>query len=111
MSNSLSNITQLFRGFPGSSEVKNLPAKQETQVPSLEKKMATHPSILAWRIPMDREAWQATVHRVAKELEHDLASKQQLASKKDKTLSPQAVSIAAVKHLDTGGFTFICRTH
>ena len=45
MSNSLSNITQLFRGFPGSSEVKNLPAKQETQVPSLEKKMATHPSI------------------------------------------------------------------
>ena len=28
--------------------------------------MATHSSILAWRIPMDREAWQATVHRVAK---------------------------------------------
>ena len=37
--------------------VKNLPAMQETQVRflgrevSLEKKMATHPSILAWRIP------------------------------------------------------------
>ena len=28
--------------------------------------MATHSSILAWRIPMDRRAWQATVHRVAK---------------------------------------------
>ena len=27
---------------------------------------ATHSSILAWRIPMDREAWEATVHRVAK---------------------------------------------
>ena len=27
--------------------------------------MATHPRILAWRIPMDR-AWQATVHGVAK---------------------------------------------
>ena len=27
--------------------------------------MATHSSILAWRIPMDREAWQATVHGVA----------------------------------------------
>ena len=27
--------------------------------------MATHPSILAWRIPMDRGAWQATVHGVA----------------------------------------------
>ena len=28
--------------------------------------MATHSSILAWRIPMDRGAWRATVHRVAK---------------------------------------------
>ena len=26
--------------------------------------MATHSSILAWRIPKDRGAWQATVHRV-----------------------------------------------
>ena len=26
--------------------------------------MATHSSILAWRIPMDRRAWQATVHGV-----------------------------------------------
>ena len=26
--------------------------------------MATHSSILAWRIPMDRGAWQATVHGV-----------------------------------------------
>ena len=26
--------------------------------------MATHFSTLAWRIPMDRGAWQATVHRV-----------------------------------------------
>ena len=25
-----------------------------------------HSSILAWRIPMDREAWQATVHGVTK---------------------------------------------
>ena len=24
--------------------------------------MATHSSILAWRIPMDRGAWRATVH-------------------------------------------------
>ena len=29
--------------------------------------MATHSSIRAWRIPMDREAWRATVPRVAKE--------------------------------------------
>ena len=44
---------------------------QETQVRSLgwedplEEGMATYSSILAWRIPMDRGAWQATVHGVA----------------------------------------------
>ena len=32
----------------------------------LEEGMATHCSILAWRIPMDRGAWQATVHEVSK---------------------------------------------
>ena len=32
----------------------------------LEESMATHSSVLAWRIPMDRGAWRATVHRVAK---------------------------------------------
>ena len=41
--------------------VKNLPATQETWVPSLiqedtlEKEMATHSSILAWRIPWTEE--------------------------------------------------------
>ena len=45
---------------------------QETQLRSLgwedplEKGMATHSSIPAWRIPMDRGAWQATVHGGAK---------------------------------------------
>ena len=32
----------------------------------LEQGMATHSSILAWKIPMDREAWEAIIHRVAK---------------------------------------------
>ena len=27
--------------------------------------VATHSSILAWRIPIDRGTWMATVHRVA----------------------------------------------
>ena len=31
-----------------------------------EKGMATHPSILAWENPMDRGAWWASVHGVAK---------------------------------------------
>ena len=52
--------------------VKNLPAVLETRVQSLgqenalEKGKATHSSILAWRIPMDRGAWWATVHGVTK---------------------------------------------
>ena len=33
---------------------------------TLEEGMATHSSILAWRIPMDRGAWQATIYGVAK---------------------------------------------
>ena len=32
----------------------------------LEEGMATHSSILAWRIPMDRETWWVIVHRVLK---------------------------------------------
>ena len=31
---------------------------------SLEEDMATHSSMLAWRIPMEGGAWRATVHRV-----------------------------------------------
>ena len=52
--------------------VKNPPVIRETWVQSLggedplEEGMATHSSILAWRIPMDRGAWRATVHGVAK---------------------------------------------
>ena len=59
-------------GIPSGSMVKNMPAKQETQVQSLggedplEEEMATYSSILAWRTPMDRGAWGATVPRVAK---------------------------------------------
>ena len=52
--------------------VKNPPVKQETQVwflgweDPLKEGLATRSGILAWRIPMNREAWQATVHGVAK---------------------------------------------
>ena len=60
-------------GFPQPKElVKNSPAMQETWVRSLgwedplEEDMATRSSILAWRIPVDREAWWATVHGVTK---------------------------------------------
>ena len=48
-------------GFPRGSVVKNPPAMQETQVRSLsqeyplEEEMATHSSILAWKIPLTEE--------------------------------------------------------
>ena len=66
------------RVFPGSRDslmaqmVKSLPAMQETWIWSLgkedplEKEMATHTSILAWKNPMDGGARQSTVHGVAK---------------------------------------------
>ena len=47
---------------------------QETQVQSLgqedilEKGMATHSSVLACKIPQNREAWWAIVHEIAKVL-------------------------------------------
>ena len=54
--------------------VKNLPAnardiRDAGPIPGwedpLEEEMANHSSILACRVPIDRGAWQATVHRVA----------------------------------------------
>ena len=56
-------------------QVKNLPAMQEMRETCiwslggedpLEEGMATHSSILAWRIPMDRGAWWAKVHGLMK---------------------------------------------
>ena len=52
--------------------VKNLPTMRETWVQSLgwedpqEEGMTTYSSIVAWRIRMDRGAWQATIHGVTK---------------------------------------------
>ena len=75
--------------------VKNLPAMRETWVQSLgwedpvEEGMVTNSSILSWRIPTDRGAWQAMVHGVA---ESDTT--EQLSIKQDYTdqitVEPQA---------------------
>ena len=52
--------------------LKNLPAMQETQVQSvdqedsLEKGMATHSSIRAWRIPWTEEPGGLQIHRIAR---------------------------------------------
>ena len=60
--------------FPGGSDSKE--SMWETWVQTLgwkdllEEGMATHSSILVWRIPMDRRAWQATNHGVTKSWTH-----------------------------------------
>ena len=52
--------------------VKKLPSMQKAPIQflgwedPLEEGKATHSSILAWRIPMDRGAWWAIVHSVTK---------------------------------------------
>ena len=62
----------VFLGTPGGSD-----SKESTynvgdlgSIPGLgrypEEGMATHSSILAWRIPMDRGAWRTIVQGVAK---------------------------------------------
>ena len=61
-------LTPVFMGLPGGSGSIESPAMWEFWVQSLgwedllEEGMATHSSILAWRIPMDRGSWQGTAH-------------------------------------------------
>ena len=68
-------------GFPGGSEVKNLPLMQETRVQSLgreaplEEEMATHPSILAWEIPWTEEP--AGLQSMGSQKESDRTTKRQ----------------------------------
>ena len=63
--------TPVFLGFPGGSEGEESLLQSGTLgfgsvgwEDSLEEGMTTHSSILAWRIPIDRGAWWATVHGV-----------------------------------------------
>ena len=61
-------------GFPAGTVVICLPMQEMQEMniqslgqeDSLEEGMATHSSVLAWRISMDRGAWQARVHGVTK---------------------------------------------
>ena len=59
----------------------------------LVENMAAHSSLLAWRIPMDRGAWRATVHRLS---ESQILLKQ---------LSMHTLAFKRVKH---HSFFFFC---
>ena len=74
--------------FLGGSVVKNMPAKQETQVLSLgqkyplEKEMETHSNILAWESPWTEEPGglqsmgsQRVGHDLVKQYQHMLISR------------------------------------
>ena len=66
------NANDRFYIRPEGIHKNNLPAMQESWIPSLgwedllEEGMATHFSILVWKIPMDRGTWRATIPGVAK---------------------------------------------
>ena len=66
------NCIMLLVGFPGDSEDKESACNAGDLSRSLdwedllEKEMATHPSIRAWRSPMDRGAWRAAAHGITK---------------------------------------------
>ena len=66
-------------GFPGGSVVRNLPAMWETQVrflgweDPLDKEMATHSSILTWRIPWTEESGRLQ-SMGSKRVRHDRAT-------------------------------------
>ena len=78
--------------------VKNPPAMWEIWVrslgweDSLEKGKATHSSILAWRIPVDRGAWQVTVHGVTEsDTTEQLSTAQALYNSSNPLLSVNTV--------------------
>ena len=64
--------TPVFLAFPGGSDGKDSACNVGYLglIPGLGRSSggenATHSSILAWRIPMNRESWQVTVHGITK---------------------------------------------
>ena len=66
-----SSLKRVGVSFPGSSDSKESACNQEMQVQSLgqedplQKVMATHSSILAWKIPWASWAWRAVVHKTS----------------------------------------------
>ena len=67
-------LKYIDKGFPGGSDSKESTcnAGDLSSIPGLDRYpggvMATHSSILAWRIPVDSGAWWATLHGVSKSL-------------------------------------------
>ena len=93
--------------FPGGSVIKNLPAMQMTQVQSLgqkdplEKGMAAHSSVLAWRIPWTEEPGGLYCPWGHKRVGHNSVAKQQqqlLASRAPSNASSTMKKIKRKEH-------------
>jgi len=57
-----SQVAQWVKSPPAMQEIQEMWVRSLVWEDPLEEGTATHSSILAWRIPMDRGAWRATVH-------------------------------------------------
>ena len=68
MTHNMNHLGELSMGFPGGSAGKESAcnAGDLGWEDPLEEDMATHSSILTWRIRMDRGTWWAAVHGLAK---------------------------------------------
>ena len=64
----MSGLAQQVKNLPAMLEIQEMWVQSLGREDPLKKEMATHPSILVWVIPMDRGAWEATVHGVTKSL-------------------------------------------
>ena len=67
----------------------------------LEKETANHSSIRAWEIPMDRGAWQATLHEVTKS-QSQLNNSAQHRWAVSAQVQPGEGSLCRVSHWRTG---------
>ena len=107
----------VFWGFPGGSDGKEPTCMQETLVPSLgredpmEEGMTTHSSMVAWRIPIDRGAWWATLGQStgSQRVRHDWTTKHSTATITKGLTSQQAHSMPFLfhPHNNPGGKQFL----
>ena len=62
-----SQVAQWVKNLPGNAgDAGRCRFDHRVRKNPLEQGMATHSSILAWRIPMDRGAWRAIARRIAR---------------------------------------------
>ena len=71
------------------------------QAVALEEGMATHSSVLAWRIPMDNGAWWALVHSIAKN--HTGLKRLSMLACTDETGKPRVACRSFTKKEQGGG--------